>query len=77
MKTLLDKYLQYIPDQSEYPGMIPGAKTLYGSPSNSIADQGRMFNIDISTGDCVDTDCMSYTGVSIDGLAQPKPSHGV
>ena len=54
MKDMLDRYLDLIPDQPECQGMIPGGRTLYGRPSNSIADWTRVIDVKFSTSDCDD-----------------------
>ena len=40
-KKILDEYLTGLPDQPEVGGLIPGARTLSGIPSNSILDWPR------------------------------------
>ena len=78
MKNLLDRYIQNIPDQPEYPGMIPGGRTMYGKPSNSIADWTRVLNINFST--CVVSNDKANANVvcsCIGGIAQLSPPHCV
>ena len=77
-KNMLDRYLSNIPDQPEYPGMLPGGRTVCGNHSNSIADWTRVLKIDFSI--VLLCDDRIYCNVdcsSIEGMAQPKPLHGV
>ena len=46
-KTLLDEYLGIFPDQPAVGDMVPGARNIYGKPSNSIIDWGRGMKSDI------------------------------
>ena len=41
----LDRYLALLPDQPAVPGAVPGARDLYGDPSNCIIDWGRMIDV--------------------------------
>ena len=40
-KKLLDEYIETFPDQPAVGDMVPGAKNIYGNPSNSIIDWSR------------------------------------
>ena len=44
-KYELDRYLALLPDQPAVPGAVPGARDLYGDPSNCIIDWGRMIDV--------------------------------
>ena len=77
-KNVLDRYIGNIPDQPEYPGMLPGGRTVCGKHSNSIADWTRVLKIDFTTvllcnvSNDYNVDCSNF-----EGMAQPNPSHGV
>ena len=47
-KTLLDQYLELLPDQPEIGVLKPEALTLMKKPSNSIIDWGRKLESRIS-----------------------------
>ena len=86
-KNLLDKFLQFIPDQPEHPGMVPGGRTAYGKPSNSISDWTRVLNVDLISAMCYDNvtesnGCEDITNpkfdcYSIGEMAQPSSLHGM
>ena len=92
-KNILDKFLQVIPDQPEHPGMVPGGRTMYGLPSNSIPDWTRVLNIDYVTKDllisanvcdkvtehnvCDDVTNSNSICYSIGEMAQPSSLHGM
>ena len=77
-KNLLDRYLSNIPDQPEYPGILPGGRTLCNKQSNSIADWTRVLKIDFSTVLlCDDRINCNVNCSGIEGIAQPNPSHGL
>ena len=46
-KKLLDEYIETFPDQPAVGDMVPGAKNIYGNPSNSIIDWSRGMKPDI------------------------------
>ena len=81
-KNILDKFLQLIPDQPEHPGMLPGGRTMYGTPSNSIPDWTKVLKFDcsvdnplISTNICDDRTSLNLDCYCIGGMAQLSPSH--
>ena len=75
---MLDRYLSNIPDQPEYPGMLPGGRTVCGNHSNSIADWTRVLKIDFSAVLLCDARINYNVDYScIEGMAQPNPSHGM
>ena len=43
-KVVLDLLLDTVPDQPAVPGFVPGARTLFGKPSNSIIDWMRIID---------------------------------
>ena len=47
-KNILDECLEIIPDQLAVGDMIPGAKNIYGKPSNSVMDWSRGIKTNIS-----------------------------
>ena len=42
--VIFDLLLETLPDQPAVPGFVPGARTLYGKPSNSIDDWMRIID---------------------------------
>ena len=46
-KNILDEYLATFLDQPAVGDMVPGAKNIYGNPSNSIIDWSRGMKLDI------------------------------
>ena len=48
-KVRLDEFLSSIPDQPETDKLIPGGRTEFGRPSNSIPDWVRTLNLNMWT----------------------------
>ena len=44
-KSLLDEFLQRVPDQPPVPGLVPEARDIWGNPSNCITDWVRSGDI--------------------------------
>ena len=44
-KKILDEFLGNLPDQPEVDNLVPGARTLEGSPSNAVFDWIRTTNV--------------------------------